>query len=553
MPDTTLKPFVKSNSRRYWPLLILPPVLGAYVASFAMWRDRMGNVVTALHSGWGDLLFHIRAAIFVIEQGGWPSESFFLAGEPIGYAVAADFIAGWLWHMGFSISTAFAFPTITLVTIFLILLEILIWRLTKSLLATAISTVLMMGFGGLSGFYVIVELVASGGPWLEALRALPHGITAWHDVDMVILNPLIMMLHQRAYLLGFPLFIALLLITWYFLQNRSSLLLIAATLAGILLAFVHPFTWAVWCLIAPSWLLWVLILTRRGYRRRQLLLLLGSYAMVSVIGLLIVKGLQPSAAKAITWHPGWLAPTVSWPLFWLKNIGLHLLLLPFTLGHLLRTNRFTAALLLASLTPFVAANLFQFSPWDWDNTKLFAPTWIIVSMATGILLASLWHRSKIAGKIAVVAGVLALILSGGLEIARVFSYRSAPLAVSTPADEELGQVLRTMVARDAIILTAPVAHHPIFMYSGRPSFVAYEGWLWSQGWQGKYEQRLRDTQNIYRGGPTATEALAHNRIAYVVIGPAELAQGANQSWFNEQYSMVLKMNDYHVYDVRSRQ
>src|SRR5262245_50602660 len=67
--------------------LALPVIFGAYIASFAMWQDKVGNVVTGLGlGGWGDLLFHIRAAIFFAEQGGWPRESFFLAGQPVGYA-----------------------------------------------------------------------------------------------------------------------------------------------------------------------------------------------------------------------------------------------------------------------------------------------------------------------------------------------------------------------------------------------------------------------------------------------------------------------------------
>jgi uncharacterized membrane protein len=103
------------------------------------------------------------------------------------------------------------------------------------------------------------------------------------------------------------------------------------------------------------------------------------------------------------------------------------------------------------------------------------------------------------------------------------------------------------------MLSAPEASHPIFMYSGRPSFIAYEGWLWSQGWKGKYEQRMADTTAIYSGSASSKELINHNKIDYVVVGPPELKGGANKEWFDRNYSAVLVVNDYTVYDVREKQ
>lgn len=111
-----------SANRRLLFRLLLVPLFGGYIASFSMWSDKAGNVVTGLGlGGWGDLLFHIRAAVFFAEQG-WPRESFFLAGQPVGYAFLSDFISGLLWRIGFSTADSFSIPTVFLVVLFLMAL-----------------------------------------------------------------------------------------------------------------------------------------------------------------------------------------------------------------------------------------------------------------------------------------------------------------------------------------------------------------------------------------------------------------------------------------------
>src|SRR5262245_50346205 len=161
-----------------WKLAVIP-LLGGYIASFSMWQDKAGNLVTGLGlGGWGDLLFHIRAAVFFAEQGGWPHESFFLSGQPIGYAFVADFLSGLLWKTGVTMATAFSVPTVVLVITFLALLELVALKMTKSMPSAILAALLFMCFGGLSGWSILHEL--SPDTWTK-LRDLPHGITVWRE------------------------------------------------------------------------------------------------------------------------------------------------------------------------------------------------------------------------------------------------------------------------------------------------------------------------------------------------------------------------------------
>ena len=145
-----------------------------------------------------------------------------------------------------------------------------------------------------------------------------------------------------------------------------------------------------------------------------------------------------------------------------------------------------------------------------------------------------------------------LMLSGALEVARVIAYRSEPMVITSVADLSLGEAVRARLGKSAVLLTEPEASHPVFMYSGRPSFVAYEGWLWSQAWKGKYEQRLLDAKSIYQGNDASRELIKKNQIDYVVIGPPEVKAGANKQWFDSNYPAVLTQQDYTLFDVRGR-
>ena len=255
-----------------------------------------------------------------------------------------------------------------------------------------ISPLLYLGFGGLNGYYLLPTLVQSQNSLLTTLRQLPHHITAWHNLNMVILNPFIMTLHQRSYLVGLPVFLIVLHLSYLYLQKPTFKKLLALTSVGILLAFIHPHSWVSFLMILPTWaiLTWV----KRSARptAQQLIFFAASLATMTLSGFLIIKSLQPSASvEVIQWQPGWRTPNLfDWPLFWLKNIGFYLPLGMLALLYNFRHNRPLAFLMIASLAPFVAGNLFTFAPWDWDNTKLFFTTWVIFSIGLGSWLGQVW-------------------------------------------------------------------------------------------------------------------------------------------------------------------
>src|SRR5256886_13994027 len=101
--------------------------------------------------------------------------------------------------------------------------------------------------------------------------------------------------------------------------------------------------------------------------------------------------------------------------FWIKNTGLFIpLLLVALLSPLALRGR--ARLLIAPFSlVFLVANLVQFQPWDWDNSKLLVFWYLASAVAVGTLLVRLW-RSHPVGAIGAAGMWLSLVLSGGLSL-----------------------------------------------------------------------------------------------------------------------------------------
>src|SRR5262249_44790144 len=162
----------------------------------------------------------------------------------------------------------FSVPTVVLVITFLALLELVALKMTKSMPSAILAALLFMCFGGLSGWSILPEL--SPDTWTR-LRDLPHGITVWSEANYAVLNPFVMMMHQRAFLLGFPLFVALLYFSWRFLSTKDLRMLAFLVVGGILLSLFHPFTWVSFLLIFASWFGWMIVLQVERYSLRTII------------------------------------------------------------------------------------------------------------------------------------------------------------------------------------------------------------------------------------------------------------------------------------------
>ncbi|HEY0083078.1 MAG TPA: DUF4214 domain-containing protein, partial [Pyrinomonadaceae bacterium] len=245
----------------------------------------------------------------------------------------------------------------------------------------------------------------------------------------------------------------------------------------------------------------------------------------------------------IRFQPGWHGHAgVSWPLFWLVNIGLPtLLIFPAWFDAPPAWRRFYlafVALLGFSLLVIV-------SPSSYDNIKL-----IYYWHAAGAVLIAAWlvrlafiHRQRFL----VCLLVFVSILSGLL--AMRFESQSRRLFLDR---EQLAAAdfVRRETAPRALFLTAPTLHQPVLSLAGRPVLQGFITWPWSHGYN--FAERDADVKTIYTGTAKAVELLRYYGVEYVYFGAdEEKLRGANRAFFNANFPAVYKSARVTIYDVRT--
>ncbi len=246
---------------------------------------------------------------------------------------------------------------------------------------------------------------------------------------------------------------------------------------------------------------------------------------------------------------GWRSHSASNPpLYWLKNIGLPLLLVVPAWASLPSAWR---RFYLAFVTLFIVSLLVIFTPNDYDNIKLMfywhavscvlVAAWLVrVARIRRIRLLSFGFRLLAAclALISIATGVLTL------------QHESAERAlVFNDAEIAAARFVREHTAPRALFLTAPIVQQPILSLAGRAVLRGDTAWLWSHGYD--YAQREADVKRIYAGGDDAIDLLRYYAIDFVYLGRAERdTLNADASFFDARFPVFFRDTGVIIYDTR---
>ena len=166
------------------------------------------------------------------------------------------------------------------------------------------------------------------------------------------------------------------------------------------------------------------------------------------------------------------------------------------------------------------------------------------------ILAQFWEKRSFY-KIAVIASLIILTLSGGLDVWRVIS-RQINYQVFSRDAVKIAEEIKQKTPPNALFLNAPTYNSAVVL-SGRRSLMRYVGHLSSYGID--YEPRENEVKRIYEGSTLAFGFIERNKIEYVIISPEEEAyMGQNnlilQDKFFEKYSKIAEIGDYKVYKLK---
>lgn len=553
-----------SPSRRFeYAGLLL--VLGLFAPIYLnLFRSRMLLAgAEGLYSGgstWYDLGFHTALSNSFIYGNNFPPLYPPHPPAPLLYPFMPDFQTSALVVLGASMRSALIVTGVALalaITGLFYYFALRVVRATRAhassglgeaceAAAAVLATVLFLFNGGFGFFYFFKHWRESELSFANFWARLPANYANFGEKHIEWTNVVVdTFLPQRTALYGFP--VALMLFTLFAAlwqrwaeggEAKSAwegwrVLLPAGALAGLLLLF-HSHTF-----IAVGLLSVALFLARP---RRAWLAFWLPAVLVAAPHLVSLKS-HVTGDGFIRFQLGWHAHAgVSWPVFWLLNIGLPaLLIFPAWMGAPPVWRRFYLAfvgLLCFSLLAVV-------SPSSYDNIKLIYYWYAASAVLIGAWLVRLAcvHRQRflafLLGFVSIFSGLLAVRFEA--QSRRLFLDREQLAA----ADFVRGQT-----APRALFLTAPTLHQPVLSLAGRPVLHGFVTWPWSHGYD--FAERDADVKTIYAGAPAAVELLRYYGVEYVYFGAAEETQpGANRAFFDAAFPAVYRSERVTIYDVRA--
>ena len=506
----------KSDWRQICWLLPLLVILALYflLIKTVLFEAPDGTLRGAL-VGWGDTALHLNmierfavAKHFVLQHP-------LMAGAPLIYPFLLNFISGIYRFLGADRVFAYTFPLLVSGASAIVLLFSVARRFLDSR-KIALLVLILVIFGAGLGFITFFKDV-SGFVQENGFSALgtffvnpPHEYTHLDNRtggkpsekntpdNIVWIVPIISFLsHQRTFSLGLAVFCLILLGIYYY--GRTSDFWRFGVFAGLLpLIHTHSFL-ALFLLMAV--LFWFRLENRKAW------LAFAGIAVILAAPQLLYFGSANGLGNYIRPWFGWMACNHqdSWlkcsPLFgtdnnvfafWSKNFGI-IFWLWLTALVIFAISRFWKKLdlgfkpefFLASIVLFVLPNLFLFQAWPFDNNKIFFYWWILaIIFGIGPILIFLFKK-KIPGLLAIAIILFFGILAGAVDFsARLFYPKDFYYFGYTDSDKEkvqVGQWIKENTSPDSLFLTSPLVDPlPLFL-AGRPVYLGFEGWLWTEG------------------------------------------------------------------------
>ncbi|MEO8744943.1 MAG: hypothetical protein ABI334_00440 [Candidatus Dormiibacterota bacterium] len=545
-----------SSAGHPWPLAVVVLVCGAWTVHFL--HQAYVYTPNGLYAGyvniWGDWAAHLSFAGSFAYGRNFPPQYPIDPGHNLGYPFMIDFFAADLVPLGSRLTSALVASSGLLGLAFPAVLYLSAQRFIGGRLASALAVFVFLLSGGLGFFFLIGDLQRSG---LAGLAHLTREYTLNRDLNFQWLNPVLAYLvPQRSTLFGFSLALIVLVILWLALSEDAGWrpFLFAGVVAGVMPLFhVHAFG----TVVALSGF-WALFKRRREW--------LAFFAPALVIGIPILAWMWPAANTSICgdspsihgycFELGWLSYLDwsrdglvwfgrDWVWFWIKNTSVFIPLL--IAAHFLRSwfpTRFPKWFAPMWLW-FVVPNLIVLQPWDWDNTKFFVFWALLGSVLVGGLLARMFQRGPGTAVLAAVLLVL-LGLSGALDLARASDFSVSSVQFTDARGLQVADWVHAHTSPDAVFAVADEHNSPIPTLAGRRELIGYPGWLWTYGLP-DYVQKGIDDKAILDGDASTPALVKKYGIAYVMIGPQELARGASRAYWDEHATLVYDNGEYAVY------
>jgi hypothetical protein len=457
------------------------------------------------------------------------------------YPFLANLISGLLMRWGVSDTNAFIYPSIV-TTFFLLIALFAFYRLYLSSKASWLAITIFFSCGGWGFISFFKDLFEA--PSLSTLFFPPKDYThilklGIHRNNFVLAE----LLPQRGMLLGVPVVLAIL--TWLKgkierSENRIWPFVVLGIFASSLMV-IH-----LQCFMVLAILCFPLFIVHPKPLKRWFAFGLATAVPTLALYYSLHMGEQSYTLNRIFyWYPGWLSRDhdINVFYFWWLSWGFFL---PIAIGSLFRSSLRKDPLILGGMILFILANLFSFQPNPWDNHKLFAWSYLILTIPVTQFLILLWEKRSLVFRILAILLLVSMTATGFVDLLRNQHTYELAYTMWIADDRELTKNFQKISEPSDRVLCSDHPFHWVTTLSGRRALMGFKGWVGSYGFP--YYELDHDMHTMFRGGEKAENLLNSYGIRYVVIGPEELKDfGANEKYFSKKYNLVLNNTKYRVY------
>ncbi len=356
---------------------------------------------------YGDLAMHLGFITSIAEQTVFPPQYSIFPGHALNYPFLCETSGASLFQLGASVRDAYIISALyaCILVVFGVYAFFKQWlkRNPRALFAT-----FLFFFGSGLGFLYFLDLSKSGGLLpsllnehqtvsqllLDGFYLTPTNIP---DLGLRWVNPIVdMLIPQRATLFGWAfLFPCLYLLHGYTFEQKKANVFPLAVFAG-LLPMIHTHSFLALGIISAVYCITDLISVR--FERKRLIHW-AIYAVVACVlaapQLFMFTFRQTSESSLVRLHLNWANEKDSYLWFYIKNLGLIFLLMPFAFLLLPKRDK---KIYSGAIAVWLIAEFIEFQPNNYDNNKLlfiwFAFTCGLTAKFMSVILRRIVHRIR---------------------------------------------------------------------------------------------------------------------------------------------------------------
>ncbi len=547
--------------------------------SRAIWFDVAGNVVAGHVNILGDWAAHFTMGSKFAYTSLTDMASPFIINARLSYPFVVNWITAVLIKLGIPFLSAYVFLSWLGSLAIVVAVGSFYRQWFKSTGLAVLASLIFFCNGGLGFMWFLTDVASAPNP-LSTFLNPPHEYTRLDAENIKWISVIdSMIIPQRAFTLGFP-FALLILVGIWKLENaihlktsglnswRSQKFHRLGLGIGLgLLPIIHMHSFLALVIILSCWGLATIPATwaaRKTWLWRWLMIAVP--ALLLAIPLYIWFFASHTSNNFISWYPGWLATQFkeNWGWWWLKNWGLTPMLAVIGSGYWIfrrQTGRRSRAVWIAPFwILFLALNLILFQPFSWDNTKLLVWTSLGFSGLAAYGLNHWWLRWKkpTVGflslifkqlKLASISLIfLVVIASGAIDAYWDLRVDLHNYIMYSEEEWELASWVRDNTQADSIWLTGDQHNHWLFNLTGRQTILAYRGWVWTHGYD--YHRVENDVAEMLSQPTSNLELIKQYQISYIVLGPNELHDWhANKLGWTQIANPIKKTEHYTVYQL----